>query len=115
MRVYLTGYKPPQSDIYVYAKYLSSSDPQSFEDKNWIQLTQINANNFVSADETDYRELTYAPGVDGVEANRINYTSGNDNYTSFITFAIKVVLAGQSTVDVPKIKDLRIIALPDAT
>jgi Domain of unknown function (DUF4815) len=115
LRVYLTGYKPPQSDIYVYAKYLSSSDPQSFEDKNWIQLTQINANNFVSTDETDYRELTYAPGTNGVEANRINYTSGNDNYTSFITFAVKVVLAGESTVDVPKIKDLRIIALPDAT
>ena len=116
LRVYLTGYKPPQSDIYVYAKYLSSSDTQNFEDKNWIQLTQINSNDFVSADETDYRELTFAPGTNGVESNRISYVGGNgtDIFTSFITFAVKVVFAGQSTVDVPKIKDLRIIALPDA-
>lgn len=117
LRVYLTGYKPPTSDILVYAKYLSSSDTQNFEDKNWIQLTQINANNFVSVDETDYRELTFAPGTNGIESNKISYVGGNgtDIFTTFITFAIKVVLSSEDTVNVPKIKDLRIIALPDAS
>ena len=116
LRVYLTGYKPPQSEIYVYAKYLSSSDTQNFQDKSWIQLTQINANNFVSSDDTDYRELTYAPGSNGVESNKISYVGGNgtDTFTNYITFAVKVVFAGESTVDVPKIKDLRIIALPES-
>lgn len=115
LRVYLTAYKPPQGQIYVYAKYLASGDPEKFEDKNWSLLTQIGGGNFVSADESDYREMTFAPGTGNVEANRINYTTSSGvTYTTFATFAIKVVMAGSDTTDVPKIKDLRIIALPES-
>ena len=115
LRVYLLAYKPPLSNIYVYAKYLSPGDFEPFEDKFWNLLTQINNTNFVSADETDYRELTFAPGANTVQTNQISYTNaaGNQTYTDFATFAVKVVMTGDSTVDVPKMKDLRIIALPD--
>jgi hypothetical protein len=115
LRVYLLAYKPPLSNIYVYAKYLSPGDFEPFEDKFWNLLTQINNTNFVSADENDYRELTFAPGANNVTTNQITYTNaaGNQTYTDFATFAVKVVMTGDSTVDVPKMKDLRIIALPD--
>ena len=115
LRVYLLAYKPPLANIYVYAKFLSPGDFEPFEDKYWNLLTQINNNNFVSADESDYRELTFAPGANTVATNQITYTNsaGNQTYTDFVTFAVKVVMAGDSTVDVPKMKDLRIIALPD--
>jgi hypothetical protein len=44
--------------------------------------------------------------------NFISYTSGSTAFSDFRTFAIKVVLYGQSTVDVPRFKELRAIALP---
>ena len=115
LRVYLLGYKPALSNIYVYGKFLSPGDSEPFEDKNWNLLTQINNNNFVSVDESDFRELTFAPGTAGVPSNQITYTNsaGTQTFTDFSTFAVKVVMSGDSTVNVPKIKDLRIIALPD--
>jgi hypothetical protein len=115
LRVYLLGYKPALSNIYVYGKFLSPGDSEPFEDKNWNLLTQINNNNFVSSDEGDFREMTFAPGTAGVVSNQITYTNsaGTQMFTDFSTFAVKVVMSGDSTVDVPKIKDLRIIALPD--
>ena len=33
----------------------------------------------------------------------------------FKTFAIKIVLSGTSTVDVPRVRDFRAIALPEGT
>ena len=39
-------------------------------------------------------------------------TSGSTSYSTFRTFAIKIVMSGSSTVDVPKVSDLRLIALP---
>jgi hypothetical protein len=115
IRVYLSAYKPALSNILVYGKFLSPGDAESFDNKFWNLLTQIDNTNFVSSDESDYRELTFAPGTAGVVTNQISYTNstGTQTFTDFATFAIKVVMTGESTVDVPKIKDLRIIALPD--
>jgi hypothetical protein len=114
LRVYLLGYKPAQANIYVYAKYLASGDPQGFAEKNWTLLTQISGTDFVSADDSDYREMTFAPGANGIETNNISYTSGSVTYTTFATFAVKVVMTSSDPTDVPKIKDLRIIALPES-
>ena len=114
LRVYFLAYLPPRGRVYVYAKYLASGDPQAFEDKNWSLLTQIGGGTFVSNNQNDYREMTFAPGADGLETNNISYTSGSVTYTSFGTFAIKVVMTSTDPVDVPKIKELRVIALPDA-
>ena len=95
---------------------MSTSDPDLFLDKNYQLLTQINGGTFVSADEIDYREMTFAPGTNGVEDNKITYVSstGTETYSSFITFAIKIVMTSTNTVSVPKIRDLRIIALPQS-
>ena len=112
LRVYLTTYLPPLSGIQVYYKVLSTGDSEAFEDKNYAMMTQLNNTTFVSANESDYRELTFAPGINNVANNYINYTSGSTSFSDFRTFAIKVVLYGQSTVDVPRFKELRAIALP---
>lgn len=114
LRVYLLGYLPPRGRIYVYAKYLASGDPQTFDDKNWTLLTQIDGGTFVSVNQDDYREMTFAPGTNGTPINNISYISGNVTYTSFGTFAIKIVMTSPDPTDVPKVKELRIIALPDS-
>jgi hypothetical protein len=115
LRVYLTGYKPSGSNILVYAKLLSKSDPENFDDKNWQLLTELGNAGFVSLNNTDYRELTFAPGTNGAANNSISYTSGSTAYNSFRTFAVKVVMTGSDSTNVPKVRDLRVIALPSGT
>ena len=113
LRVYMTAYKPLGSQIFVYAKYLSSSDPETFDQKEWQLLTQLGNANFISTSEGDYRELTFAPGASDIPDNTISYTNGSGSvFNTYRTFAIKIVMAGESTVDVPKVRDLRVIACP---
>jgi hypothetical protein len=112
LRVYLTAYKPSGSNVHVYYKILSKSDPDAFTDKNYQLMTQLGNPNFVSTGYFDFRELKFAPGENGVPDNSVSYDSDITSYSSFRTFAIKVVLRGTSTTDVPKVKDIRVIALP---
>jgi hypothetical protein len=113
LRVYMTAYKPQGSEIYVFYKILSNSDPETFNDKNYQLMTRIGAN-FVSTTESDKREMVFAPGVNGLANNSVSYTSGTTSYKSFRTFAIKVVMVGNDPVDVPVISDFRSIAYPAA-
>jgi hypothetical protein len=115
IRVYLTAYKPAGSEIYVYFKPQSVSDIAKFSDLNWQLLTQINSGNFVSTQENDFRELIFAPGTNGLANNSILYASDTTSFTNYKSFAIKVVIAGTDTVNVPLIKDLRVIALPEGS
>ena len=115
LRVYLTAYKPAGSNILVYYKLLSQSDPDDFDDKEYQLMTEIGNSNFISINYNDYRELTFAPGLEGTESNQVSYSSGSTSYRSFRTFAIKVVLTGTSFVDVPKVRDFRAIALPEGS
>ena len=112
IRVYLTAYRPKESNIYVYVKLLSVSDPDTFEDREWQLLSPIGNANFVSTNSLDYRELIFAPGTNGVADNAISYTSNGVSYDTFRTFAIKIVMAGTNSADVPRIRDMRAVALP---
>jgi len=112
LRVYLTAYKPSGSNIYVYYKILSGSDADIFDDKSYQLMTQLGNPNFASTSRTDFRELAFAPGVSDTANNIVSYTSGSTAFNSFKTFAIKVVMASNETIDVPKVRDLRAIALP---
>jgi len=112
LRVYLTAYKPSGASIHVYFKPLSSSDPDEFDNKEYVLMTELGNLNYASGNRRDYRELSFAPGTDRTATNTISYTSGTSTYNSFKTFAIKVVISGTDTTDVPKIRDFRAIALP---
>jgi len=113
LRVYITAYKPSGTSIYVYGKFLSSSDSEIFDDKEWQLLTQIGNANFVSTASSDFRELTFAPGINGIADNKVTYTnSSGSSFNTFKTFAVKIVMASDQTFDVPKIRDFRAIALP---
>jgi hypothetical protein len=115
LRVYVTAYKPSGTNIFVYYKLLSTSDTDDFDDKEYQLMTQLDNNNYVSLNATDYRELTFAPGINSTANNQVSYTSGTTSYRNFRTFAIKIVLSGTSTVDVPRVRDFRAIALPEGT
>jgi hypothetical protein len=112
LRVYLTAYKPSGSNIFVYYKILSKSDPDTFDNKNYQLMTQLGELNFNSINKADYRELTFAPGINNAANNSVSYISGSTTYTTFKTFVIKVVITGGDPTDVAKVRDFRAIALP---
>jgi hypothetical protein len=112
LRAYLTAYKPDGSNIYVYYKILSKSDSDILDNKNYQLMTEIGNKNFISTSYNDYRELLFAPGEGGYANNYVNYTTTSTGFSTFRTFAIKIVMSGSDTTDVPKVRDLRVIAFP---
>jgi hypothetical protein len=70
----------------------------------------LNPTTTPSSTEFDYREYEYRPSLTD---NAILYTSDSgSSFDTFKTFAIKIVMTSNDPAVVPKVKDLRIIALP---
>jgi hypothetical protein len=112
LRVYLTAYKPSNANIHVYFKILSKSDNDLFDNKNYQLMTELGNQNYVATNKNDFRELVFAPGLGGVANNSVSYTTDTTGFSTFRTFAIKIVMAGTDTIDVPKVRDVRAIAFP---
>ena len=53
LKVYLTAYRPADTDIKVYAKFKSAEDPQNFDDKVWTELEYLNDGEFVYSSPSD--------------------------------------------------------------
>jgi len=114
INVYLTAYRPVNTDITVYYKILNRSDTQTFESGNWQLMTKTNSSDALySQSRADLVELTFAPGTNGTDQGYVTYTSTNgQTYTSFSQFAIKVVLSTTDKTATPFLSDMRALALP---
>jgi len=114
MNVYLTAYRPVNTDIHVYYKILNRNDTQKFDDSSWQIMTKIkNTGSLYSQTRDDKYEFVFAPGDSGVDQGYVTYTSENgQTYTSFSQFAIKVVMTSTDHTYVPVATDLRVVALP---
>ena len=106
LSVFLTINKPATTNVHVYYKVLSQYDPGTFNDREWKQMSQTTNLNNISLNDTDFIEYQYNPST----ANA-NYTASGVTYTSFKTFAIKIVMTSTNTTKVPRIEDMRSIAL----
>ena len=131
LKVFLTAYKPRNTGISVYARVHNHEDPQALSDKDFTPLTQITASTKYSdtLNEDDYVEYEYgfSANTDGqgflVSANshaRLNSSNNNviayksddgSIYHTYKNYAIKIVLTASGTNIVPKVRDLRAIAL----
>lgn len=114
LNVYLSAYRPVNTDINAYYKILSRNDTQAFDDGSWQLMTKTNSSgSSYSQTRDDMIEYSFAPGTTGVDQGYVTYTSTNgQTYTSFSQFAIKVVLTTSDHTYVPFLTDLRAIALP---
>jgi hypothetical protein len=117
LNVFLTAYRPVNTDINVYYKILNRADTQKFDDSSWQLMTKIsNSGSLYSQTRDDVHEYTFAPGTAGVDQGYITYTSTNgQTYTSFSQFAIKIVMTSTDHTYTPVVNDLRVIALPANT
>ena len=107
-RVFFDAYYPLTAEINVYYKILSADDPEPFDNKGYQLMTIIGGANSVSKNQLDLKSFVYAPGVNGIAADRVQYGT----FTSFKYFAIKIVMSATDTTKAPRIRDLRVVALP---
>jgi len=118
LRVFLDAYQPIGTGIYVYYKILSSQDTSTFDSGSWQLMTCVNNFTAYSANPDNIIEYEYAPGVllSNQANNNISYTNVNgQTYTSFIQFAIKVVLTTSDPTVIPSVNSLTALALPAGT
>lgn len=81
--VYLTAYRPANTDLVVYARLHNSTDTEAFDDKNWTKLELIDGIGAYSSDvdRTNMVELTYGipqyPNTQFTLAGSVTTQSGN--------------------------------------
>jgi len=69
-------------------------------------MTQETPSTIYSGNEGDIKEYIYK-----TSGEEIKYTSNSVNYDTFKSFAVKVVMTSNNVTVVPKIRDIRTIAL----
>jgi len=124
IEVYLTAYRPAGTNLQVYFKALNAADTSDFDTKIWTKMTFAEgANTFGStSNPNDTREYkftlpTSAPVTNAVFRNASNfniaeYIDGSSvRYIGFKQFAIKIVLTSASRLFVPRLHDVRALAL----
>jgi hypothetical protein len=115
LKVYLTAYKPASTDIKVYVKLLHGEDSSVFSDIAWLEMGLDSKNVFSStANKVDLKDYTYVlPAAVLTGGNgEVQYVSAAGvTFTGYKYFAIKVVLLASDSTSVPRVQDLRAIAL----
>lgn len=123
VRVFLTAYRPPNTDIEVFVKMQSSADSADFKDVPWTKLIRDAKTDVTSssANQEDFREFEYTldelvlgngEGAYLETGNTFKYKDLNGAvYNNYKFFAVKIVMLSSSHQSIPKIKDMRTIAL----
>lgn len=96
LKILLSANRPSEADIDVY--YRTGTGDDVLADQPWVEVaatTTIPPDN----DRVTFREYEYLAGGDG------------GSLASFTTYQVKIVMTSTNSSRVPKIKDLRIIAL----
>ena len=114
LRVILTAYRPPTSDVKVYAKILQGEDSDPFSAVPWIEMETDYTEYSSLSDRNDFKEYTYtfpASYLTGA-SGQVQYTNSKGVVeTGFKYFAIKIGLTGTNSAVVPRVGDLRVLAL----
>ena len=134
IKIWLTAYKPPTSNITVYAKFKNSADATPFDQIPWTKLQSEDRTNFTSsnANRFDFREFQYSLGTTGFQSDGTTVVTsataggsailesgttfkyidaGGAVYTDYKYFAVKIVLTSAGHDKIPRVKDMRAIAL----
>ena len=106
LKVIATVTKEGGTNIIVYYKILASTDSETFEEKPWTQMSQTTSSGVTSLDDLDEIEFEWEPTT-----SPITYVANGATFTSFKTFAIKIVMTSTNTSVVPTVKELRAIAI----
>jgi hypothetical protein len=106
LKIYLTINKPAGTNVTVYYKVLSQFDPAVFDDKLWVAMNQTSQLSTVALTDDEFIAYEYS-----TVGGNTNYVVSGATYTTFKTFTIKIVMTSNSTATIPRIADMRTIAL----
>ena len=106
LKVILNSYKPLGTEVHLYYKVKGETDPEDFDAKNYVLMTQETPSTIYSGNEGDIREYVYKTSDENT-----SYTSNYTDYDTFKSFAVKAVMTSNNVTVVPKVRDIRIIAL----
>jgi len=116
LKVYIAAYKPATSNIYLYYKILNREDGGSMDEKSWVLMTQATSTTVISSAENkeDFKEYEFGIPTANLTggSGEVQYTDSNNvTYTGFKFFKIKIVMTSSLTVNPPRVRDFRAIAL----
>ena len=106
LKIILNAYKPKGTDVHVYYKVKNADDQDDFDLKNYILMTQETTAGTISKGKDDIQEFIYK-----TSGETTAYTSNKVRFETFKTFAVKVALVANNSWDMPRVRDLRAIAL----
>jgi hypothetical protein len=112
LRVTVRAIRPQGTNIVVYYKVQSGSDPRSFSDVKWRRMYL--ENDIISPTVSDPIDFNYRPSSDTTR-NRVEYLEDGIQYPiggTFKYFAIKIVMFAECGCVSPTVNNLRAIALP---
>ena len=114
LKVYLTVNKPSDATIKVYYKVLSDQDSAPFDDRPWDVMV-IDGSEASTSKENEFLEVVYKPNLNDIaityNSGTAVATDGGAGFDTFTSFAIKINLFSSNGAKVPRVKDLRAIAL----
>jgi len=111
LRVFMDAIRSTGTDILVYYKVRSGDDPESISDKSWRLMSKVK--DVFSRNPSTFIGLEFRPSLD---ENRINYTENGVSYPiggTFKHFQIKVCMITSDQSLIPRVKNLRITAVPE--
>lgn len=121
LSIILSAYRPTSSncDFHVYVRYSHVEDPEPVQSRNWIEMEFYDDTVSSSlANRQDFREFSLKlpasvlTGTSGSVTGIAQYTnSANATFTGFRQFQIKIALQSDNSAVVPRIRELRAIAL----
>jgi hypothetical protein len=113
LKVYITAYKPPGTDIKVYVKLKNSTDPDPFDSKDWIEMDKVADTVSSLVDKSDFRGFEFKLPDSSLTGalGEVQYVSNGITYTTYKQYAIKIGLTATNSAVVPRVADLRAIAL----
>lgn len=109
--VFLSSYRPPETEVKVYMKVRNVEDPDLFDEKEWEEMIKVSPDLFSSSsNEFDFIQMKFQPDP-SILNNEGIVTAGGEDFIGFRQFAIKIEISSTSSSIVPKVADLRAIAL----
>jgi hypothetical protein len=114
LNVFITAYRPPGTDVKIYFKSKNANDRGFFESELWIEMENVSSDLVSSlANTNDFKSYdfkipdSYMTGPNG----EFQYTFDGVTYTGFKQFSIKIGLTSNNSAVIPRVGDLRAIAL----
>ena len=124
LKLIITAYRPAGTDITAYGRFHNSEDEELFTDKAWTALDYATGNTTYSdlENRNDFLEYEFSVPttnatttgayLDSSNTSILTYsTTGGAQFATYKTFAIKLVLTTGNKTVIPRVKDIRALAL----